>query len=131
MAVADHESETPTRFYEDIELDQPREFGEYLLTSGHIGLGENRMQFRSGRARTLEINEGETTTFGWGGPVRAEFDYQRQGDQLVLSPEQVRYYGKAGEEYHSFFPRGESPKFTVRNLKTGREIAEAYFPGTC
>ena len=36
MAAADHGSGAPTRFYEDVELDQPREFGEYLLTSDEV-----------------------------------------------------------------------------------------------
>lgn len=36
MVVADHGVEAPARFYEDVELDQPREFGEYLLTKDEV-----------------------------------------------------------------------------------------------
>ena len=105
--------------------------GEYAIVRGQLGLGGSRVWFRSGRAESLTIAAGETFETHWGGPVKAEFAYQRAGEEIRLSPEAVWYFGAGGEEYHGWNPVGKSPKFTVRAKKTGREIAEAFFPGTC
>lgn len=105
--------------------------GHYAIVTGALGIGESRVSFETGRSQMLSIRAGEETSLNWGGPVAAEFAYQRQGDELVLSPDRVWYYGKLGELYHGWDPIGKSPRFVVRALKTGREIAEAFFPGTC
>lgn len=105
--------------------------GSYAVVTGALGIGEQRVSFETGRSRMLKVRAAEKTSMNWGGPVQAEFAYRRQGDQLHLSPDAVWYYGKAGELYHGWNPIGKSPRFVVRALKTGREIAEAYFPGTC
>ncbi|MFQ5654248.1 MAG: hypothetical protein ACE5GW_05915 [Planctomycetota bacterium] len=105
--------------------------GSYLLHGGEIGLGENRVKFRAGRSKAITVGAGEKKEVRWGGPVSAEFAYKREGDELHLSPKQVWYFGQAGEEYYHWFPIGKSPKFTIANLMTGREIAQAYFPGSC
>lgn len=105
--------------------------GHYAIVTGALGIGESRVSFETGRSQMLSIRSGEEASLNWGGPVAAEFAYQRQGDELVLSPDRVWYYGKLGELYHGWDPIGKSPRFVVRALKTGREIAEAFFPGTC
>ena len=103
----------------------------YSLVGGEIGLGTARLKMRTGRARDIVVAAGGTTNVSWGGPVKAEFAYARQGDQVQFSPQAVWYFGDLGEEYYDSNPLGKSPKFTVRNLRTGREIAEAFFPGNC
>lgn len=105
--------------------------GKYLVHGGELGLGGNRMKFRRGNSKSVKVVADEPRTLGWGGPVKAEFAYQRQGGKVGLSPDAVWYYGNQGEEYYDFVPLGKSPKFTIANKKTGREIATAYFPGTC
>lgn len=105
--------------------------GTYQLFRGKIGLGENRVDMVAGRSKQFEVTSGGTTQVSWGGPVRAEFAYRHTGGQVDLSPDAVWYYGAAGEEYVGWNPLGKSPEFTIRNRKTGREIAQAYFPGTC
>lgn len=105
--------------------------GKYFAHSGELGIGANRMRFIRGRSKAMKVEADKPVVVGWGGPVKAEFDYQRQGDKVGLSPEAVWYYGAQGEQYLDFKPLGKSPKFTFTNKKTGREIATAYFPGTC
>lgn len=105
--------------------------GRYELVCGEIGLGSNRVKFATGRAKPIAVAKDADTSVGWGGPVRAEFAYRRRGGEVGLSPNEVWYYGAAGEQYVSWVPLGKSPKFTIFNRKTGREIAQAYFPGTC
>ena len=105
--------------------------GEYRLLAGIIGLGENRVTMQGGRSKSFTVPPGGTKELSWGGPVKAEFAYRHSGTQIDLSPEHVWYYGAAGELYAGWTPIGKSPEFTIRNKKTGREIAQAYFPGTC
>ena len=73
----------------------------------------------------------EKTFLRTGGPTRAEFAYQREGDEIVFSPAAVWYYGAAGEEYKDWNPVGKSPEFTIKDSNTGRVLASAIFPGTC
>jgi hypothetical protein len=105
--------------------------GRYVVHRGELGLGANRLGFRQGRARALSVDANGTTELTWGGPVQAEFAYQRQGDQVGLSPDAVWYYGAGGEQYEPSVPLGKSPTFTFVDKKSGQEIATAYFPGTC
>ena len=105
--------------------------GTYEVYNGEIGLGESRVKFRTGRARPVVVKPEAAISVAWGGPVKAEFAYRREADKLHLSPSAVWYYGAAGEEYYSWLPLGKSPKFTISDKKSGREIAQAYFPGTC
>ena len=125
---------TDGRFCFDMAADQEGlvvPAGTYQLLRGAIGLGENRVDMVTGRSKSFAVTSGGTKELSWGGPVAAEFAYQRSGGELNLSPDQVWYYGKAGETYTGWNPLGKSPQFVVRNKKTGREIAQAYFPGTC
>ena len=105
--------------------------GNYSLYSGTIGLGENRVKVKEGGSPTIKIKPGAESQINWGGPVRADFTYRRSGEELQLSPKTIRYYGKSGEEYYDWYPDGKSPRITIDDGKTGRQIAEAYFPGTC
>ncbi len=103
----------------------------YSLYSGTIGLGKNRVKVRKGAFPSINVKAGVHSDINWGGPVRADFTYLRAGEELQLSPKTIRYFGKQGEEYHSWYPDGKSPLITIDDGKTGRQIAEAYFPGTC
>ncbi|MAG57195.1 MAG: hypothetical protein CMJ83_12955 [Planctomycetes bacterium] len=105
--------------------------GRYALYTGELGISSNRMRMKRGRSKPIIVEAKRELAVEWGGPVKAEFDYARQGGKVGLSPDKVWYYGAKGEEYTAFKPLGKSPKFTFTNRKTGREIATAYFPGTC
>lgn len=110
------------------ELDLP--VGSYKLHGGEIGLGDNRVKIGPGRSKSFEVKEGNALPLNLGGVVKAEFTYARRGDQVQMSPDKIWYYGPSGEEYRVWAPIGKSPSFTIREQKSGNELAKAFFPGT-
>lgn len=104
--------------------------GDYNLHSGTISFGGNTVKVKQGRAAALSLPAEGKGKMEFGGPVAAEFLYNKKGRELEFSPDHIFFYGKMGEQYHGWNPLGESPRITVVT-KSGREIAEAYFPGSC
>lgn len=105
--------------------------GDYHIESGRIGMGEMAVKVARGSAKPLTVAAGAAQEFAWGGPVTAEFAFQRQGDQVGFSPDAVWYYGALGEQYLEWFPVGKSPVFVVADAASGQEVARAMFPGSC
>lgn len=105
--------------------------GGYKLVCGELGLGENRVRMSTGLSKPIAVAKDQTKKVCWGGPVRAEFRYLRRTGKVHLSPEHVWYYGAAGELYSNWVPLGASPKFTITDRDSGKEVAQAHFPGTC
>lgn len=104
--------------------------GDYRLQSGQLGLAKAAAFVRAGRMKAIEVNANETTKVAWGGPLKGEFLYQRQGVEVGISPADVTYYGKAGEEYKMWDPIGKSPTFVVKSKETGETLIDAKFPGS-
>ena len=104
---------------------------KYRVLHGVLGLGEHRVQISSGRMEPFELKPGNTKTFNWGGPIASEFEFARSGDQIQFSPNQVWYYGKAGEQYVGWNPIGKSPEFRVLDADTGAVLEVAILPGSC
>lgn len=104
--------------------------GEYNIHSGKFGLGKAIVQVDPAATAPLIVTAEGACTLNWGGPVRAEFAYQRQGDEIAFHPDAVWYYGAAGEQYVGWQPIGKSPEFTVRSEATGAELARAVFAGS-
>jgi hypothetical protein len=104
--------------------------GTYSLHSGKFGLGQASAYVRAGRMASIEVAAGEPTVLDWGGPLQGEFKYVRSGGEVVISPADVTYFGKAGEEYRIWDPVGKSPEFTIKEVKAGTELAKAMFPGS-
>ena len=105
--------------------------GEYELHSGLFGLGEGTVAVRKGRSEALTIESGKTATAAWGGPVKAEFSYARAAGEITFDPAAVWFYGRHGEEYHSWLPYGKAPEFVVKERETAEEILRVKFPGSC
>lgn len=105
--------------------------GAYTIHSGQVGLGQGHADLSTGRFEPVAVTAGEETRVSWGGPVDVEFDYHRQGDQIVIAPNDLYYYGRAGEEYWNFMPLGESPEFTIKDRETGEVLVHTKFPGNC
>jgi hypothetical protein len=103
--------------------------GTYELHSGRLGLGESVVRVRAGRAKTVAVTKDAHARLKWGGPVKAEFAYQRSGGEVVLAPDTLRWFGCAGEEYFDWKPFGKSPEFTITDVKERKEIAKAIFTG--
>ncbi len=104
--------------------------GTYRLRGGRLGLGKTRVEVRADKTEPLRVEPGKRLNVHWGGPVRAEFAYQRRGSKVAFSPDKVWYYGAAGEEYLDWKPIGKSPEFTVRDKESGKELAKAVFAGS-
>lgn len=105
--------------------------GSYTLHSGQVALGKGTAKLSTGRMEPIQVAAGERATLDWGGPVRAEFMYSRGGDEVQIGPNDIRYFGAAGELYTSFMPLGTSPTFTVKEKETGEVLIDAQFPGNC
>jgi len=102
--------------------------GTYRLHSGLVALGDAELGIRRGKARDLAVTADSTLTLEWGSP-HAEFDYARQGDQMVFTADRIRYFGTAGEQYVGWNPVGKAPEFTIE--KDGEVFASAILPGSC
>lgn len=105
--------------------------GAYSMVCGELGLGKSRVKMTTGRSKEIRIAKSQEQQACWGGPVRAEFAYQRKGGKVHLEPNKVWYYGSTGETYENWVPLGASPKFTIFDTDTGQEVAQAHFPGSC
>lgn len=105
--------------------------GEYRLVGGALAQGDSRAELRAGRARTITVNAGATEAVAWGGPVSAEFAFERSGDQLTFTPWDIWFHGRLGEEYANFLPLGKSPDFAIADASTGEVLVNAKFPGNC
>ncbi len=105
--------------------------GNYVLHSATVVLGKSHAQMTTGRSKPISVNPGETASITWGGPVNAEFGYKRGGDKLQIGPQDIKYYGSAGEMYSNFMPLGSSPRFAIKEKATGDVLVNAVFPGNC
>ncbi len=103
--------------------------GKYTIESGKIAMGKETALIKKGTSKVIAVSADEPSVFAWGGPIRAEFEYTRNGQDVTFSPQSLWFYGKAGEEYHSWVPDGSPPKFVIKDKK-GREITTAKFCGT-
>jgi hypothetical protein len=101
--------------------------GDYEFVSGRISKGSSHASLRRGRMANVTVSEGGDTTVAWGADVKGEFNFSQTGDQITVQPN-FAIYGKAGEEYFDFVPRGKGPKIVLEDKRTGREIKEARFP---
>lgn len=110
---------------------QPVPAGSYVLERGRVALGTNHAQIHRGRSKPMVVPAGGTLELDWGGPVEAEFGFQRSGAELKFSPSDIDYYGAFGELYKDFLPLGKSPEFSVKEKATGDELVNAKFPGNC
>mgnify|MGYP006928157618 CR=1 FL=1 len=105
--------------------------GKYTVHSGQIALGKGHADLRTGRMQPITVVAGESVSASWGGPVKAEFRYGRQGEEITIAPQDVMYYGRLGEEYSNFMPLGTSPSFVVKDKQSGEELVNVKFPGNC
>ncbi len=103
--------------------------GRYQLHGGSLALGDSHVRFRKGKAEAVTVKAGETTRVLGGGPLKADFAYQRRGDEMVFTPDTLRWFGRAGEEYYGWAPFGNSPEFTITDRQAKKEVAKAIFTG--
>jgi hypothetical protein len=97
--------------------------GKYTITGGFAHKANETVCLDGGKMRPLVVEQGKTTSLAWGGPLVAEFDVQHNGEDVTVQPN-IKFFGRAGEEYYAFKPEAKSPKFSVFDGKklvaTGR-----------
>jgi hypothetical protein len=103
--------------------------GQYEIASGLVEKGKETVRIRKGNSRPITVAQGQTSVLPWGGPLVAKFEFDRAGDKVTFAPEKLWFYGRSGEEYHTWVPDGKPPKFVIADAKSGKEIAEAKFGG--
>jgi hypothetical protein len=103
--------------------------GQYRIASGLILKGKETVKVRSGKSRPITVVANDSSVVEWGGPLRAEFTYARQGEKVTFDPQNLWFYGKMDEEYYEWVPDGKPPKFIIADKRTGKEVAEAKFGG--
>ena len=105
--------------------------GKYRIVSGTVGLGQQRATIDAGKMKSIDLPADKQRELNWGGPIRSEFRFARAGGQIEFSPDQIWFYGKAGEQYAGWTPVGKSPEFKILNADTGAVIEVAILPGSC
>lgn len=105
--------------------------GSYGIHSGLLSFGGNQVQVRAGRAKPIELGKDTHQEVRFGGPVAVEFGYKVADGKYHFSPDAIWYYGRSGEEYHSWAPLGSSPKIEIRDRVSKEVVAEAVFPPNC
>ncbi|MGC6487200.1 MAG: hypothetical protein ACON4Z_06125 [Planctomycetota bacterium] len=113
----------------DVDVVVPA--GNYELHSGVLSLAGSRVDMAKGRSKAFSVTVDGVEELAWGGPAKAEFAYQENGDQLTFDPNAIWFYGSKDEEYKNWNPVGKSPLITVVDRSTGAVIAETRFPGSC
>lgn len=100
--------------------------GNYSLVYGFVSKANELVTIKAGKMAAIEVKASGTTAPEWGGPLVAELSFTRDGEAVKVAPTAVNFYGRGGEEYVDFLPKGASPKFLVYDerteklLKTGR-----------
>ncbi|MED6334876.1 MAG: hypothetical protein VYE81_05700 [Planctomycetota bacterium] len=102
--------------------------GAYTVSSGYVTKAGESVHMRTGKMAPFTLKAGQNRDIEWGGPVIAEFDYTVE-EETVTVPPNVAFYGRAGEEYHTFWPEAKSPKIIVTDKKTNKVLTSGRFGG--
>ena len=98
------------------------------LILGYVTKAGESVHMRTGKMAPFTLKVGQNRDLEWGGPVIAEFDYTVE-EETVTVPPNVAFYGRAGEEYHTFWPEAKSPKIIVTDKKTNKVLTSGRFGG--
>lgn len=103
--------------------------GEYRLASGFAKKGGESVRIRGGDGmKPMVVEEGKATALAWGGPVQMDFAFTINKDVLTVPPD-LKYVGRAGEEYFEFKPDAKSPLIVVTDPETKQVVREGRFGG--
>jgi hypothetical protein len=104
--------------------------GTYRISGGQASKGGETVRIGSGTMAPIAVAAGKTVAPAWGGAVVAEFDFARSGEEVTVQPN-IKYFGRSGEEYHTFKPDAKSPKFVIEDASKpgGKPVASGRFGG--
>lgn len=103
--------------------------GTYTLVGGFLKKGGSSVRMRAGRMQPIEVVAEKKASLEWGAQLTAEFSYSREGEKITIQPASLKFYGKAGVEFYGWQPDAKSPKFLVKDAKSGRELTSGRFGG--
>lgn len=103
--------------------------GEYILKAGLATKGSESALIKTGESTPINVSGADVARLDWGAPIVADVSWTQSGTQVSIAPTNLHYYGRAGEEYHSWNPDAKSPKLLIKNAESGKLIKEARFGG--
>ena len=101
----------------------------YQIVSGLVTKGSEKVRVRAGRSKEIRVAPRYDAVFAWGGPIQADFQFDRNGTDVTFDPNRMWFFGKSGVEFYDWFPDGKPPKFIIRDSETGKELNQAKFGG--
>ena len=101
--------------------------GSYKISGGFAHKANETAYIDGGKMRPIVVERGKTATLQWGGAVTAEFDFAHDGEKVTVQPN-IKFFGRAGEEYYAFKPEAKSPKFFVHE---GKKLIDSGRFGGC
>ena len=101
--------------------------GSYVLKSAAIKKRSLSAQIEKGDMKPFEVPAAGAYALEWGGPVTAVYDWKFDNGKITVSPNALRFLGKAGEEYKGFSPSDVGPKILVTDERTKKQIASGRF----
>jgi hypothetical protein len=101
--------------------------GSYKISGGFAHKANETAYIDGGKMRPIVVERGKTASLQWGGAVTAEFDFAHDGDKVTVQPN-IKFFGRAGEEYYAFKPEVKSPKFFVLD---GKKVVNSGRFGGC
>ncbi len=102
--------------------------GEYTLVHGTAVKGAESVRIRAGGMKPITVASSATASPEWGAPLDVDFTFNLAGRKLTV-PTQLRYHGRAGEEYYDFRPDGQPPKILVLDPARRDVALEGRFGG--
>lgn len=103
--------------------------GKYVISGGYMKRGRASARMRAGKMTPIVVGKDQDSSLAWGAALNAEFAYARVGEKITIEPASLHYYGRAGVEFYNFLPDTKSPKFLVKDKRTGRELDSGRFSG--
>ena len=103
--------------------------GTYSFEHGYVTKGSATVTIDTGRMKPIKLNAGAEHRLAWGGPIGGEFSYSQAGSEVTVQSD-FRFFGRLGEEYKEFTPRGGGPKVFVKDMEEGEVLAKGRFAET-
>ncbi len=101
--------------------------GSYVLKGASVKKRSLSAQIVKGDMKPFEVPAAGAFALEWGGPVTAVYDWTMDNGTITVSPNALRFIGKAGEEYKGFAPSDVGPKILVTDLRSKKQIASGRF----
>jgi len=101
--------------------------GSYVLKEASIKKKSLTAKISRGEMKPFEVPTSGEFALEWGGPVTAIYDWKEDEGKITVSPNALKFVGKAGEEYSGFQPSDVGPKILVTDLRTKKKLASGRF----